>query len=140
MRGYRLRVRRLALILTLLVAGCGGDATTVALETVTVTVSGPVESARPYAVCEVEERGSDARVRFRGPGADAACNEFVHERSGAGRFWSRETRPYDPSAYDVYTICVLHRRGLEVAVLDSGSARLGNTLCGEYVHAGWRER
>ena len=134
-------MRRLALTLALLAAGCGGEATTtVARETVTVTVAGPVDPGRPYAVCEVYERGSDARVRFRGPGADERCNNFVRERSGGGRFWSRETRDYDPSDYDTYTICVLHRRGLEVAVFDSGSARIGNALCGDYVHAGWRER
>ena len=134
-------MRRLAVALGLLFAGCGGTETVSRPpEPVTVTVTVPAGVELPVGACTVFERGSDVRVRFRGPGGDAACNRFIRERSGGGQFWSRETREYDPNAYEVYLICALFRRGLEMTVVDSGSARNGKAICGDFVHAGWKER
>ena len=134
-------MRRVALAAAIVLAGCGGAATTAGKpETVTVTVTRSPEEDLPLASCTVRERGSDVRVRLNGPGADTACNRFVRELSGGGRFWSRQTRDFDPTAYDVYTVCTLVRRGLVMSVLDSGSARNGKAICGEFVGAGWTER
>lgn len=88
------------------------------------------------AACEITQAGANVRVQITS--ADSAfCADMARSLSSGGEFWTVGGQSGHASGLQL--VCAMSSASRSAAVLDTGSAVIGRSVCSGLLQAGWQE-